>query len=281
VPAEVPKKGPPVAIIGAVLVLIALLGGGAFLFLKPSGSLPAQPAVASQPATPPLAPAPPPPMTQAERESTLTATLGALPCSFLSGRDSAAKAMISGIAGVGEPQAALGGALASLPAGSNTTSNVQTIEGPYCDALDAIRPYHNLFTPAAMQLGLNLAGGKTTLHAGDLVTITNKLPAFSGYLETDYFSADGTVYHAYQADPKAKPEPAGDTKTTPLGTVAAPFGTDMILSIASSAPLFTKTRAAVESASDYLPDLRTAMQNVATDGGNVAVAAIPVVTEPK
>jgi len=278
-PAEPPKKGAPVAILGALAVVVALLAGGAFVLLKPSGGTPA-PAVTQAAPTPPPAPAPPP-MTQADRESTLTATLGALPCTFLSATDSASKALVSGIAGVGEPQAALSGALGSLPAGLSVNTNVQTIEGPYCDALDAIRPYHSLFTPASMQLGLNLAGGKTTLHAGDLISITNKLPGFSGYLETDYFSADGTVYHAYQAKHGAKPEPAGDAKTTPLGTVAAPFGTDMILSIASSSPLFAAPRADDENASDYLPALRGAMQDVATAGGNVAVAAIPVVTEPK
>jgi len=39
-------------------------------------------------------------------------------------------------------------------------------------------------------------------------------------------------------------------------------------------------RAQDENASDYLPALRSALQNAADAGQNVAVAAIPVVTEP-
>jgi len=276
------KRGPPMALIGGgIAIAIAVLGGGAYLMLGHSSSTAPAPAPAAQ-TTPAPAPIPAaPPMTAAERESTLTGTLASLPCTFLSGDDSGPHPALSGLVGIGAPQGTLTAALASLPGAITPSSTVQTIDGPYCDALDAIRPYHSLFAAPGTTLGLGLAGGKTTLHAGDLITVINTMPAFSGYLETDYFSSDGTVYHVYQEKSGATAEAAGQVQTFKLGTVAAPFGTDMIIAIASSAPLFPAQRTADESASDYLPALRTALQNVATVGGSVSVAAIPVVTEPK
>jgi len=76
--------------------------------------------------------------------------------------------------------------------GVTATSSVQTIDGPYCDELNAIRPYHGSIR-RRQHARLSLTGG-TTLHNGALITVHNRLP-FSGYLETDYFSSDGTVLH--------------------------------------------------------------------------------------
>jgi hypothetical protein len=115
------------------------------------------------------------------------------------------------------------------------------------------------------------------------------MPAFSGYLETDYFSGDGTVFHLYptSTDPN-KLFAANASKT--LGDpsqggaswgVSAPYGTDMVVSVYSSTPLFQSLRAQDENASDYLPALRQALQNAVSSGAQVAVAAIPVVTQPK
>jgi serine/threonine protein kinase len=294
-----PKKGPPIALIGggAVAVLAVIAGAGYFLLgghshpNTPTTPPPAQTAITqpqAQPATPPPAPQAAP-MTAAQRESTLTATLASLPCTLLSGDDSGAQPAISGLSGAGAPQASLNAATGSLPQAISPSSTVQTIDGPYCDALNAIRPYHNLFAAAGTTLGLNLAGGKTTLHDGDLITVTNTMPNYSGYLETDYFSSDGTVLHLYPTPTDAqKLQAASSAKTLGDPTkggaswqVSAPYGTDMIIAIATSTPLFTSPRAQDENASDYLPALRAALQNVASSGGSVAVAAIPVVTLPK
>ena len=127
------------------------------------------------------------------------------------------------------------------------------------------------------------------LHDGDLITIDQTMPNFSGYLETDYFSSDGTVVHLYPTSTDAARQfSAGAAKV--LGDpahggaswqVSAPYGTDMIISIASSTPLFSKLRAQGENASDYLPALRMALQNAASNGAQISVAAIPVVTLPK
>jgi len=271
-PAPVAKKPLPIALLGgtAAVVLLALGGAGFLLLGQHSSSALVV-------------------MNAAQREAALSTSLTSLSCTLLSATESGAQPVLSGIVGAGAPQSALTGAIGALPAGITPASSVQPVDGPYCDTLNTIRPYHPLFTQPSMQLGLALAGGVTTLHDGDLITVKTTMPGFSGYLQTDYFSSDGSVFHLYPTPTDALHlQQAGAVKT--LGDpsiggaswqVSAPYGTDMIVSIATSAPLFTARRPQDENGSDYLSALRTALQNAASAGQNVSVAALQVVTEPK
>lgn len=271
-----PKKGVPVALIGGGgAIAVALLAGLAFIFMGGHKSAPSvvvdTVAIAKSPA--------PPPLTADQIRPTLTGVLASLPCTFLSGAISGTQSGVTGLAGAGAPQVSLTAALQSIPPGSAPVANVQTFDGPYCDALNTIRPYHPLFQSPDSVLGLTLAGGKTTLYNGQLITIDETMPNYLGYLQTDYLSADGSVLHVYPtaANPLRK-ESANFAIQFPIGTVSAPFGTDMIISIASSTPLFSKLRPENENASSYLPVLRSALQDAASSGASVSVAAIPVIT---
>jgi tRNA A-37 threonylcarbamoyl transferase component Bud32 len=244
---------------------------------------------AAQVSTAPAAAPAPPPLTGAQRDALLQSTLGALPCTLVTAADVGGKYQIAGLAGAGAPRAALTAALNSLPANVQTEASVQTIDGPYCDALDAIRPYNAFFARPGVQLSLSLANGVTTLRDGQLITVKEKMPAYSGYLQTDYFSGDGTVFHLYPTTTdRLRQQPGGSTKTLgdPLmggasWQVSAPYGTDMIMSIVTTSPLFTQRRAQIENAGDYLSDLHQALQTAASSGKNLEVDAIQLVTEPK
>jgi serine/threonine-protein kinase len=283
------KSGPNFALLGGVaVVLIAVLGGGAWFMLGSHHSVAPTQAAAIIPAPAPAKPSPPP-LTGAQLQAAFSATLGALPCTLLSANNSGATPAIGGLAGAGAPQAALTAALQSLPNASAINNSADTIDGPYCAALDSVRPYDPLFAATGSTLGLAMAGGSTTLHDGDLITINQTMPGFSGYLETDYFSNDGTVLHLYPTPTDAAQQyAAGATKTLGDPThggatwqVSAPYGTDLIIAIASSQPLFAALRPQDENASDYLPALRSALQNVASNGAKISVSALALVTLPK
>jgi serine/threonine-protein kinase len=271
------KKGAPIGFfIGAAIILLAIGGGAYFLLSGKTSAPPAQvaqttPAPVQKPATAPT----PPQLTASQKQSAVTSALSSLGCTFFSASFQGGQPIIAGLAGAGAPQATYSAALGAMPAGVTVIDQTQTFDGPYCDELNAVRPYHVLFgSPDRLLLGLQ--GGKTTLHDGDLITIVQTMPDFTRYMETDYFSNDGSVFHLA---PKITP---GQTSLTqPLGSVSAPYGTDMIISIASSSPLFPTPRPQDESATDYLPLLRQAMQNAVSSGAQVSVDAIQVDTLPK
>jgi serine/threonine-protein kinase len=283
-PAPTVKNGPPWALIGGAAVVVLLLaGGGAYFMLggKPAAPVVTTPVtpnvVASTPPPvtqpPPAAPAAPPPLTDAQKQSIVSATFAALPCTLLGAQFQGGQPTLSGITGAGAPQAAFIGAVKSLPAGLTVNDQTQLIDGPYCDALNAVRPYHALFG-SADRLNLGLTGGVSMLHTNDMIGVDETLPSFATYVITDYYQTDGTVYHP--KPPKLSP---GQSRfSEQIGQVSAPYGTDMIISIAASVPLFTAPRQALENDSDYLPALRLALQNAVSAGAQVSVAAIPVVT---
>jgi len=278
------KAFPKLALVGGAGVVV-IAGAIAFMLIGHGHEGSAPQAMAPVPAQPPA----PPPMTGEQRDAILQSTLGALPCTLITANDEGDKYQITGLAGAGAPQAALTAALNSLPAAITTESKVQTIDGPYCDALDAIRPYNAFFARPGVLLNLSLANGVTTLHDGQLITVKEAMPAYSGYLQTDYFSGDGTVFHLYPTPTdRLRQQPGGSIKT--LGDpsaggaswqVSAPYGTDMIMSIVTTSPLFPLPRPQIENADNYLSDLHQALQTAASGGQNLEVDAIQLLTEPK
>jgi hypothetical protein len=68
----------------------------------------------------------------------------------------------------------------------------------------------------------------------------------------------------------------------PFWTVGEPFGTDLIIAIASEDPLFDRPRPAnVEKATVYLRDLKKALESARSRGARLAATAIPVETRAK
>jgi serine/threonine-protein kinase len=276
---------------GAIAVIVA--GITLFYFHPTHAPAPAIPAastpVTPAPARPALAPSRAAAPAPVAADPSLQPIFGTLTCTLIGASNTGGKLRLNGIAGAGAPEAAVSAALKSLPAGIAPQSSVQTFEGPYCGVLDIIRPYNVYLSKPGVELGLGLTGGISILYEGQLLTVKEKMPAYPGYLQTDYFTSDGKVRHLYPTatDPLQK-LPANSRKV--LGNpkkggaswkVAAPYGANMIISIVTPAPLFANPRPQVEDTDDYLAALRLALQNAASNNPMLDVAALPFITESK
>jgi serine/threonine-protein kinase len=283
-PAPAPaQKGPPVALIGggAGVLVLALAAGAYFVLHKPAPATVTPPvtpqAVVTTPQKPtPVTPPAPVQLTAAQIQSAVTSTLGALPCTLLAASMPAGGGAVTvgGLAGAGAPQAALTGAIHALPDGVSLNNRIQAVDGPYCDPMNTVRPYQPLFSSGGITLALT--GGDRPLHNNAKIGADMTFPSYAISVQIDYFTGDGSVYHP--GNPRLTP--GQSFLSDPIGTVSAPYETDMMLAIASSVPLFTTARPQTETSSDYLSALRQALQTAVSNGAQVSVAAIPVVTEP-
>jgi hypothetical protein len=140
--------------------------------------------------------------------------------------------------------------------------------------MNTVRPYQPLFSSGGITLALT--GGDRPLHNNAKIGADMTFPSYATSVQIDYFTGDGSVYHP--GNPRLTP--GQSFLSDPIGTVSAPYETDMMLAIASSVPLFTTARPQTETSSDYLSALRQALQTAVSNGAQVSVAAIPVVTEP-
>jgi serine/threonine-protein kinase len=205
-------------------------------------------------------------------------------CSFVTGAmEGESRARLSGYAQAGSGEAALRLRLASagVPA-SAVDWGVRGFEGPYCGALDILRPHADAFGAAPSGLDVSLPGNRRRLVLGDLLTVNLALPRFPSYLRVSYFTHDGEVVHLHPtpADPARAFGPhvriaLGDPASGgPRWEIGPPYGTEMIVAVASERPLFATSRPEAEQSDDYLAALATALRSGA--GGRVAARVLMV-----
>jgi serine/threonine-protein kinase len=176
--------------------------------------------------------------------------------------------------------------------------HVQTLDPVFCPALTLLRPISPLAGAPGPAVGLALRGNRTVLQDGEPILPRLTMPDFAGELRVDYFAHDGTLAHLYPtlADPAAKlvAQPArrlaaGDHLALgdpgpgkPQWESGTPYGTDMIIAVASSVPLRVAAPRNVEEKADvYLADLKRAVEQARAAGAKLSGALLLVEAVPK
>jgi len=153
---------------------------------------------------------------------------------------------------------------------------VQSFEGPYCPALDTLRPVLAAAT-AAPRLGVV---GTVPLASGQLLRFDVTMPDWPANLYVAYFMKSGEVAHLVPSatHPAGAVVRLGEPRAGfPGWEVSEPFGTDLMVAVVSEGPLFGDTRPLVETQEAYLTALRDALQRARQAGRRVLVR--PVVIE--
>jgi serine/threonine-protein kinase len=262
-----------------------------------------QPAAAAreEPVAPPVAPPPAGPVPDqtaapvaspamiSDMFAQITATQR---CAFIGGAMRGnGEVVLTGIAGAGADQD-IRQAAASRAVPGSIQWRVAGADAVFCPALELLQSAAPPFGATEPHLALTLADDRTVLRDGERIRPRVVMPGFVGYLRVDYIAHDGNVQHLYPqivdasgavAD-KVRLFTAGEKVSLgdpppgqPAWEVGPPYGTDMIIAIASSQPLFTKPRPAnVEAAATYLRELDAAVQAVRDGGAKLAVNALLV-----
>jgi serine/threonine-protein kinase len=283
-PAPAPPAPPPV--VSATVAPSAAAPAASQATLAPSIPAPAPaPAPAAKPAAEPPVAAIVPPDPAALRSALETLSLSAA-CAiprFGVGDDGGVTA--AGLVGTGAPAASLHEAVTKAVGAAQLSWLVRPVDGPYCDAFDIVRP---LAQPGSPAFGLTLKDDVGPLKDGEAIRPVLKLPDFPAYLRVDYLSHDGSVTHLFPAQGVKDKVfaanatlPLGDAKQG-VGAVGPPFGTDVILAIASSVPLFARRRPGdEETAAAYLPALQAAIDAARRANAKITARALVLETVAK
>jgi hypothetical protein len=146
-----------------------------------------------------------------------------------------------------------------------TAVDVAVRQWPQCEALMTLsrglaasdRPRIKVFRPTA----------DASLPAGSTFLIEIESPSTPSFLHVTYIQADGKAVNLVQPDLMALSPVQPHTKMTlgdgrnggPKYTVAAPFGEEVVMAIASKAPLFAEKRPVTETEREFLTALRAAV----------------------
>jgi eukaryotic-like serine/threonine-protein kinase len=270
----------------------------------PAPVAPPQQAVAPAP-TPPAPAAPSPPAAQPDTQQTAAISLGSLRsqiaqwvtdqhCTLLGGAVGDRGAVtLDGYAG-NTLLNQMRQALASLAPNAHVEWQVEGVNQVFCPALELLQPTVPAFGATGVsRLLLQMADNKTQLDDGEQVRVHLVMPDFSGRLRVDYVGHDGSVQHLYPQNSDPKNGIKADAPRTwaanqiinladPHWTIAPPYGTDMIIAVASPQPLFDKPRPDnSEQAATYLHDLQTRIDAARQRGERLAGAAITLEALPK
>ena len=212
--------------------------------------------------------------------------------------------VLTGISGEPEVlQAQIGNAIG---AAREVRWHGETVKPSLCRALDTVR---SVVPPGGTgALALDLGGKTGALREDELIQPRAVMPDFAGQLRLDYVASDGTLAHLFptaaDTGPKgqkvaaqpARPLAAHETVTLgkpgkdksgaemPTWPVGEPFGTDMMVAIASASPLKLTNATNYEDekgSAAYLGRLAQEIERVQRAGEKITGSVVLVHTRPK
>jgi hypothetical protein len=299
------RRRPPVLIGIVITATVAVLVFGALRLLFPQlgaeQAAPAQPkpAAVGTASGPPAGQAPPAAAApSAPSLPAVSAALADLPCSALVSTIKGQAVRVQGYLARSVGQARLKSTLAALPGVAEVDLAVREVDEDKCGLMQVLGPYwvaHRMAPGAAADgtaIGLHPGSGKegsqpADLKEGDTLMVDVTTPAYQSHVAVDYFVLGGTVVHLLPNSVERETlAPPGYTVTVGnLGNwmIGAPFGTEMLVLLATPVPLFDSLRPDSETAPEYLRALDSQLARISKShgAGAIAVDFLQITTHPK
>jgi serine/threonine-protein kinase len=199
------------------------------------------------------------------------------PCSLIAWSATDRSMTLSGVVRRGD-DAAIRRDLAARGVPEDATRlTLASFDGPYCPALDLLRP---VLGPAGLAPSVEVVG-RLPLQKGELMRLDVQMPDWPAHLYVAYFMQSGQVANLV---PSALQGAGARVRLgEPQGNftgweVDEPYGTDLAVVIASDRPLFGNSRPVVESQDAYLAALAAALRTARASGTRVVVRPLVVET---
>jgi eukaryotic-like serine/threonine-protein kinase len=282
-----------VAVAGAGGAFMLLRGGSAPVTAPPTTTPPKSPPQAPlqpQPAiSPPATPKPAPPDT-ASISRAVAAAAASAGCSFLATQVDSDGVHVSGFDGGGDSETTARAAVNSAASGLPVSWQAKPVDSFWCRSFDALRPY-----ASGRPLSVSLATGSRPLRDSELIKPDVQGPGFASWMRVDDFARGGEAQQGTKLVPIGPNVvhfyPTSKTRARRLTPgellqvrdknwcVGPPYGTDLIIAVATTNPLFPGTRALQEDFDTYLSAMRAALAAADQRGEDLAVGIGALETE--
>ncbi len=180
----------------------------------------------------------------------------------------------------------LKGDLGALAGVSRVDVEITPISDEKCDIIEVVSPFW--FGNRKLELGTSIRPKNETgqFVEGESLILDIRTPSYDSYVNVDYYSLDGGVVHMVPSPRLTSNQAPANYQATigDLGewTVVEPFGTEMIVLLATPEPLFDSLRKEYEPTSQYLADLKKRLtQLIEKVGKNRITADFVLITTRK
>jgi hypothetical protein len=226
----------------------------------------------------------------------VSAALAGVPCSALVPAIDGHAVRVQGYLSRSFGQARLKNALTALPGVARVDLALHEVDDDKCGLMRVLGRYWVGQHMAANGAGgasirLNRGGGKTSnsndMKEGDTLMVDVSTPNYQTYLAVDYFVLDGHVVHllpnASEPENLAPPRHTATIGSLDNWMIGAPFGTEMLVLLATPVPMFDGLRPGSEPAPDYLRALDSQLARISKShgAGAIAVEFLQVTTHAK
>jgi hypothetical protein len=176
---------------------------------------------------------------------------------------------LRGYARQGSDLSRLKHALLSIPGVKRVSNSTRQITDTLCRPIDLFAAYMatNGDSPRGPSIRANQEDGR--YREGDKLVVSLTAPEHDSYVYVDYFSLGGNVIHLLpRAGAPTNLVPAdrsltlGHPGSTKQWVIGPPFGTDVIIVLASPVAVFSSMRREVERQEDYLPALQRNLDRI-------------------
>ncbi|KQY00026.1 protein kinase [Massilia sp. Root133] len=266
----------------ALVVFVALR-----LLLPRHGTAPAaQGPPASVAATPPPAHSPPPAPAPPPTLAAVSTVLAGVPCSALVPAIDGRVVSVQGYLAHSVGPARLKTMLAALPGVTRVELTLHDVDDAKCPLMRVLGRYWVASRTAGVSLRLNPGSGRGgNLAAGDTLMVDVATPDYQSYVSVDYFALDGNVVHLLP-NAAARENLAPPRYTATIGSlgnwvIGPPFGTDMLVLVTTSVPLFEGLRPDAEPGPAYLRALDERLAAIARAHGAIGVDFLQITTHAR
>lgn len=280
-------------LLASSLALAALAGGGLLYYWQSRpgpGEAPESPVATAEP-PPPAVPAPERPAAQAPAPplslAAVTPVLGRLPCSALAASVRNSTLEVQGYLSQAFGSARLTELLHAIPGVETLKLDVQTVSDDKCGVINAFAPYWARHRPAGRAATIGRRAPAAELLEGDALVLDISTPGYDSYVSVDYYVLDGSVAHLLP-NPRARDNQAPPNHVATIGSlgnwvISKPYGSELVVLLATPAPLFESIRPAYEGRADYLQAVEKRLAEIAGKYGpdRIAVDFVQINTGPR
>lgn len=268
---------------GSALVCLAA-GTGIYLWLHGNTTSPrGMPRVTPPPVTPAISSA-------TDTPGRVASIAASQPCGFLTIVPNSNGFLAAGEIGAdAEPSARA--AIAAAAAPTPITWQVTPVPSLWCDTLNLLRSAIN-----SRPIKVSLTTGNRPLQDGELIQPDIDGPDFTHWLLVDDFARGGqarqgtrlvqvgpTAAHLYpsaQSPPRMHAAGEATHLRNEAWCVSAPYGSDLIIAVATSHPLFDRSQPEQEDLENFLPNLRAALGAAKQRGDHISAGVTVLQTAP-
>jgi eukaryotic-like serine/threonine-protein kinase len=179
--------------------------------------------------------------------------------------------------------------LSAAPGVSSLNLNIQQVGDHECGVINALAPYwkSSRQTGAASAATIRTRSPNAELTEGQPLIVDITTPGYDSNIYVDYHVLDGNVAHLLP-NVRARDNQAPPHYTATIGSlgnwvISKPFGTEMIVLIATPAPLFDGMRPELERGADYLKAVDKRLSEIAAKYGpdRIAVDFVQITTRER